>query len=90
MNSDRAGGISGGGVQTGHGLRHQTHHLVVADDAQVVVRQQGDRAAALAGSAVENNRSCLRDSQRGRREHAIAVLENVVVEPWLAEQGHTR
>ena len=82
--------ITGGRVQTGHGLRHQPDHLVVADDAQVVVRQQGDGAAALAGSAVEHNRPCLRNSQRGRREHAIAVLENVVAEPWLAQQGHTR
>ncbi len=71
---DRAGGITSGGVQTGHGLRHQPDHLVVADDAQVVVGQQADGAAALAWSAVENNRPCLRDTHRGRREHAIAVL----------------
>ena len=68
-------------VEPRDGLGHQADDLVVADDAKVVVGQQGDGAPALARAAVQDDRPGLGDAQRTGRKHAVALSRSLIVSP---------
>ena len=54
-------------VEQGDGVRDVGDDLVGADDADVPVGHQGERAPALAGAVVEHDRAGLGDADRAPR-----------------------
>jgi AcrR family transcriptional regulator len=67
-------GLGAGRVEPGQGLGDAGHHLGGGHHHQVVVGDQAEGAAALAGAAVEHDRARLGDGHRAAGEHAVEAV----------------
>ena len=63
--------------QRGDRVGHAGDDRVGLDDADVPVRHEGERAAAGALAAVEDDRAGLGDGQRAAGEHAVEPVERL-------------
>src|SRR5215467_5772278 len=70
-------GAGPAGFQALQGLRDDPDDLAGVQDAQVVVGDQAQRAAALARAAVQDNSPGLRDGHRGGGDHTVGGVERL-------------
>jgi hypothetical protein len=68
-------GVRAGRVEPGERVGQVRGDLIVAHDDQVEVGHQGERAAALAGAVVQDDRAGLGDRDRAAGQHAGHPVE---------------
>ena len=74
------------GSEPGDGLGHQRDDLIRLDQAQVVVGDEAERAAALAGAGVEDDRAGLGDGHGGAGDDAVHLVEFLGGQPVVGDQ----
>ena len=80
-------GLRAVGVQAGEGLGDVAYDLVLVDDADVQVGQQGDHPAALAGAVVEHDGAGLGDADRGTGDDRVDGVELGVGQPFVEDRA---